>query len=79
MNAMRAHYLVKVEATAFEWMTVHGNLCLALRHPQNRGPSREACMNIVRKLSKAIVESGLLTQQEMDQATALERQEGTQL
>jgi hypothetical protein len=41
----KAEWLAKTEGTVkaslLTWITVHGNLCLALRHPQNRGPSRE--------------------------------------
>jgi hypothetical protein len=29
--------LVTVEESVFVWMAVHGNLCLALRNPGNRG------------------------------------------
>lgn len=71
--------LTKVEAPMLTWVTVHGNLCLALRHPENRGQSRQLCINMVRQLSEMIVAAGVMTQQEMDEANRLEAQHGSQV
>lgn len=65
----------EIEETLFVWMAVHGNLCLALRHPQNAGASREYVEKFVRKLSALLVERGLITQSQIDDATRLERAE----
>lgn len=66
-----------VTAPMLTWITVHGNLCLSLRHPQNVGQSRELCLQMVRRLSTMIVDSGLMTQEEMDQANRVEAQNGS--
>lgn len=79
MNLEKAKAEVSVNATVLTWLTVHGNLCLSLRHPQNRGESRALCIDVVRMLSKLIVEAGVMTQAEMDQANRLELQEGSDL
>lgn len=69
--------MVSVEAPMLSWVTVHGNLCLALRHPSNRGQSRQICLNMVKQLSEMIVAGGIMTQEEMDQANRVERQAGS--
>lgn len=66
-----------VTAPMLTWITVHGNLCLSLRHPGNTGQSRELCLQMVRHLSKLIVDAGLMTQEEMDQANRVEREHGS--
>lgn len=65
-----------VNAPMLTWVTVHGNLCLALRHPSNSGQSRELCLQMVQHLSKLIVDAGIMTQEEMDEANRVERQHG---
>ena len=69
--------LVVVEESLFVWMAIHGNLCLALRHPENRGLSARYMEDFVRKLGRLLVEKGVMTQAELDQAWALELQERT--
>jgi hypothetical protein len=64
-----------MEATLLEWLAIHGNLCLALRHPQNQGDSRALLVGFVHRLSKLLVERGILTAEEMRAATKLEEDE----
>jgi len=66
-----------VTAPMLTWVTVHGNLCLSLRHPQNAGQSRELCLQMVRHLSKLIVDAEIMTQEEMDQANRVEQEHGS--
>ncbi len=75
MDINRALQKATIEESLFLWMTVHGNLCLALRHPTNDGPSRGYTVAFVRKLGRLLVERGLLTQAELDLAEEVEREE----
>jgi hypothetical protein len=68
---------VAVEAPMLTWVTVHGNLCLALRHPENRGQSRELCLDLVRRLADLIVSEGIMTPEEMDEANRVETEHGS--
>ncbi len=61
-----------VEECLFVWMTIHGNLCLALRHPENQGPSRAYTVAFVEKLGRLLVERGMLTQAQLDEAQRVE-------
>lgn len=66
-----------VSASLLTWITVHGNLCLALRHPQNRGPSRKLAVEFTKALGKALVEWGALTPEQLKEAEKLEAEEGS--
>lgn len=59
-----------VELPLFCWLAVHGNLLLALRHPENAG--RTMVEDVVAMLEGAFLDSGLLTE---DMVTAMHRQE----
>jgi hypothetical protein len=76
MNLDKALERATLDASLLEWMAVHGNLCLALRHPNNSGGSRALVAKVVDQISKLLVERGLLTQAEIDAATAVERPYG---
>jgi len=74
---MHAHQ-AQVTANYLTWLAVHGNLCLALRHPQNRGPSRKYIVNFVKGLGKMLVAAGVITQRQLKEAERLEIEEGSQ-
>ncbi len=65
-----------VELPMITWLAIHGNLCLALRHPNNAGPSRLKIIEAIQVLSGIIIAAGVMTQQEMDEANKFERQSG---
>lgn len=54
-----------VECPGLVWMAVHGACCLGLRHPGYTGPSRELVLNFVNALSEKMVETGVLTSDEL--------------
>jgi hypothetical protein len=68
MDTTNAHKHVTVDATLLDWMAVHGNLCLALRHPQNQGESRALLVSMIHKLGRLLVDEGILTAEEMNRA-----------
>ena len=59
-------------------MALHGSLCLALRHPQFTGPSREIVINATKQIGKYLVDTGILTAQQLSEAEKLEAEEGSQ-
>lgn len=75
MNAGKANVECSVTATLLQWMTVHGYLCLALRHPQVNGPSRALALDFVEQLSVLLVEGGIMTRDEMAEAHQVEMAE----
>jgi len=66
----------QVNAPMLTWLAVHGNLCLALRHSENRGPSRPHVEQFVKQLGRWLVVLGAITQRELEAAEKLEREEG---
>jgi len=56
-------------------MAIHGNLCLALRHPANRGPSTQLVAAVVRQLGEVLVARGALTAAELAEVYAVEAKE----
>lgn len=57
-----------IAAPGLTWMSVHGNLCLALRHPLNRGASRDLVERFLLELGGKLVDAGVLTPEELAQA-----------
>jgi hypothetical protein len=64
-----------VIASGITWMAVHGNLCLALRHPKNTGPSRQLIDDFLLQLGGYLVDAGVLTAEELAEAEGLEATE----
>jgi len=67
----------QVTANLLTWLTVHGNLCLALRHPQNQGPSRRFVVDFVKQLGELLVAWGVITDEERAAAERIEVEEGS--
>jgi len=53
-------------------MAIHGNLCLALRHPANSGPSTQLVAAVVRQLGEVLVARRALTAAELAEVYAVE-------
>ena len=51
---------VTLDLSLLTVMAVHGNLCLALRHPANRCPSTRLVVALVRQLGEFLVARGTL-------------------
>ena len=64
--------VVTLDETLFLWMVVHGHLCLALRHPAVQGPSRKYAERFVDKLGDLLMERGVFTRQQINDAMGLE-------
>lgn len=60
------------ETLGLTWLTVHGLLCLALRHPGLSGSVRARGSEIRDALAELLVEKGVLTPEEAVIARALE-------
>ena len=58
-------------------VTVHGNLCLALRHPDNKGASRQLAVEFTKQLGEWLVKVGALTPAQLVEAQQLEAAEGS--
>lgn len=54
-------------------MTLHGNVCLALRHPGNGGSARGIMIQFVKKVGRHLVELGALTEKELKQIEKTEQ------
>jgi len=58
---------VVLELTAIEVLAIHGNLALALRHPENRGVSRSMMLRILEELTRILLHEGVLTHKLLEQ------------
>lgn len=65
----------QITTNQLTWLAIHGNLCLALRHPQNKGASRQLVINFVNHLGSKLVEWQVITIEELEAAHKLEREE----
>jgi len=59
------------------WVAIHGNLCLALRHPENVGDSRKLVLNFVKELGRFLVKSGIFTEAQLEAMEKVEIEEGS--
>ena len=66
-----------VTTNLLTWLAVHGNLCLALRHPANRGASRPHVLKFTKELGKQLVKWGVITQSQLEEAEKTEIEEGS--
>jgi len=66
-----------IRATGLAWMAVHGNLCLALRHPENVGEARDLVVDFVKRLGRLLVEWGVMTEEQIRYTERVEADEGS--
>lgn len=59
---------VLVKVNVLTLMAVHGNLLLALRHPQNTGESRDLVLNFCKQIGEELVLLGALTPEQLEEA-----------
>jgi hypothetical protein len=68
---------IPLHANYLTLMAVHGSLCLALRHPNFRGKSRQIVVEFTKSLGEWLVHAGALTPEQLRSAQRLEAREGS--
>lgn len=66
INYDKANRYLTIEMISGRWLAIHGYLCLALRHPQATGPTRQIALDLVQDLEAAFLAQGLLDQEDVD-------------
>jgi hypothetical protein len=69
--------IVPVNTNTLTAMAVHGALCLALRHPDFKGKSRQLVVEFTKSLGEWLVHAGALTPEQLRSAEELEAKEGS--
>lgn len=69
---------VSIESSGVVWSAVLGNLGLAMRHPNNNGPSRELVHNFVENLGSRLEEEGILSPNQLRKIWRLEVEAGNE-
>ena len=69
--------ILPVTTNTLTAMAVHGALCLALRHPQFKGQSRQMVVEFTKSLGEWLVTAGALTPEQLRSAERLEAREGS--
>jgi hypothetical protein len=70
-----AGVVVTLELPMLTLTTIHGNLCLALRHPENTGPAREIAEEVLASLEEVFLRAGVFTAPQLQRMRAVEREE----
>ena len=65
LNDHRWHEKITLSLSAIQWISVHGNTCLGLRHPDNKGTSRSSAIDFLLKLEGKLLEKSLLSPEEV--------------
>jgi hypothetical protein len=68
---------IPLQSNYITLMAVHGALCLALRHPQFRGSSRQFVVAFTKSLGEWLAHAGALTPAQLREAERLEAREGS--
>jgi hypothetical protein len=55
-----------LQADVLTWMAIHGSLCLALRHPSYKGPSRKIVKKFCDSLGNSLVIWQALTPEQLE-------------
>lgn len=66
---------VLVKVNILTLMAVHGNLLLALRHPQNTGEPRDLVLNFCKQIGEELVLLGAMTPEQLEEAYMIEAKE----
>ncbi|HEY1723994.1 MAG TPA: hypothetical protein VGF89_01120 [Steroidobacteraceae bacterium] len=64
-----------LELPLLAWLAIHGNVCLGLRHPMNRGPSRAVTLEALKGIGSVLVDHGVLLREQLEAAERLEREQ----
>ena len=75
MNSEKVEEPITITRRALDWLAVHGNVCLGLRHPNNIGPSRAMVEKFLADLEAELLACGLLSPADIAEIHQLERQE----
>ena len=68
--------VITIRSNGITWTAIHGNLLLALRHPDNRGASRKLIISFVWKLGEILEQEGVVTPNILRQTYRLEAEAG---
>lgn len=68
---------ITINLNVITLLAVHGNLLLALRHPQNVGAPRDIALNFCKQIGEQLVLLGAMTPEQLEEAYKLESEEGT--
>jgi len=52
---------ITITLPAVQWLSVHGNTSLGLRHPENKGLSRQYSAGFLMKLEGLLLDEGLFS------------------
>jgi hypothetical protein len=65
-----------ISVSNLTWISVHGCLCLALRHPGVSGELRKRALEFTKSLGTTMVEAGAWTQEQLRAIEKVEAEEG---
>lgn len=66
-----------IEVSNLTWISVHGCLCLALRHPRVTGGTRERVLSFTKDLGITMTRAGCWTQEQLRAIEKVEIDEGS--
>ncbi len=68
---------VTINLNVITLLAVHGNLLLALRHPENLGQTRAIVLNFAKQIGEQLVILGAITPEQLEEAYEVESEAGT--
>lgn len=56
---------ISITLPAYFWLSVHGNVCLGLRHPENKGTSRNMAITFLTRIENVLLRESLLSPEDI--------------
>jgi len=76
MDITKMNHIHLLEIDGLTALAIHGNLCLALRHPENNGASRYLIEKTIKEIEVLLIEDGLINKDDLREIHRVEKEEG---
>ena len=67
--------IIDLQMSALHLLAVHGNVCLGLRHPNNKGPNRQLALEFINYAEQKLKAAGLINDQDIEEIHRIEWEE----
>ena len=67
--------IIELQISALHLIAVHGNVCLGLRHPNNKGPNRKIALEFLNYAEAKLKDAGIIDDFDIELIHDVERDE----
>ena len=67
--------IIELQMSALHLIAIHGNVCLGLRYPNNKGPNRKLALEFLNYAESKLKEDGIIDDFDIELIHNVEREE----